>query len=246
MRIGILVAGHINGPLANAHGTYAPMYRTMLHSAAPEIETLSVSLVDGEALPAVDAADGWLVSGSRHGTYEDLPWIEPAKAFLRDAVAARIPVVGICFGHQLLAEAMGGASSKAPQGWGLGVHEYRFDRTPAWMAGAGDGFSGFAIHQDQVQTLPEGATVLASSAFCPYAALAYGDPDRPVALSVQPHPEFTRAFVRDLITERRGIAMPEDRSDEALAGLDRPVDNTAWARWIVDFFQQATARRAAA
>lgn len=245
MRIGILETGEVAPDIAARHGDYPAMFRRLFRAVDPTLDFLDVAVSRGAALPDPRAADAWVVTGSRHGVYDDLPWIAPLKDFLRAAVAARVPVAGICFGHQILAEALGGRAGKSPKGWGLGVEDYRILRRPGWMAGAGPSFAGLALHQDQVTALPPGATVLASSPHCEIAAVAYGDPERPEAVSVQAHPEFTPEFYAELIARRRGAVIPEAGADAALATLGRPADGAAWARWILDYFRRAGLRDAA-
>jgi GMP synthase-like glutamine amidotransferase len=203
-------------------------------------------VVAGEMPASPSQADAWLVTGSRHGVYDGLPWIEPLKRFLRDCVAARVPVVGICFGHQILAEALGGRAAKAEQGWALGVQDYELVARAGWMAGLPDRFAVRALHQDQVTALPPGATILARSPQCAYAALAYGDPDSPDAVSLQPHPEFGPEFMDELLALRAGTAFPAEDAAAARASLARPVASAAWARLIVAYLHRAAAARAAA
>lgn len=246
MRIGILETGEVAEGLRARHGDYPAMFRELLGAADPTLDFVTVRVVAGEMPGAPHDADGWLVTGSRHGVYDDLPWIEPLKAFLRDCVAARVPVVGICFGHQLLAEALGGRAVKSDRGWGLGVQDYEIVNRPSWLTDVPDRFAVRALHQDQVVALPEGATVLARSPHCEVAAVAYGDPEDPDAVSLQPHPEFGAGFMDELLTLRAGTAFPEAEADTARASLARPVANDAWARMIVDYFHRAARTRAAA
>lgn len=246
MRIGILETGEVADALRERHGDYPAMFASLLGAVDPELEFATVSVVNGEMPVSPTQADAWLITGSRHGVYDDLPWIAPLKAFLRDCVARRAPVVGICFGHQILAEALGGTVVKSDKGWGLGVQDYDVTRRPAWMADLPDRFSVRAVHQDQVVALPADATVLAKSAHCEYAALAYGDAERPYAISLQPHPEFGVDFLDELLTVRAGVAFPVETAEAARAGLDRPVHSDVWARLIVDFLRLAADARAAA
>jgi GMP synthase-like glutamine amidotransferase len=241
LKIGILETGEVHPDLRARHGDYPAMFAALLGAADPTLEFAVVRVVAGETPASPRQADAWLVTGSRHGVYDDLPWIEPLKAFLRDCVAAGVPVVGICFGHQILAEALGGKVVKSDRGWGLGVQDYKVSARPAWMARLPDRFAVRALHQDQVVEPPEGATVLARSEHCDYAALAYGDPERPAAISLQPHPEFSRAFLDELLALRAGAAFPAEAADAARASLDRPVDNGQWARLIVDFLRRPAA-----
>ena len=156
MKIGILETGEVHPDLKARHGDYPAMFQRLLGAVDPSLEFATVRVVAGEMPAAPGQADAWLVTGSRHGVYDDLPWIEPLKAFLRACVAARVPVVGICFGHQILAEALGGRAVKSDRGWGLGVQDYEVVARPGWMADLPDRFAVSALHQDQVVALPPG------------------------------------------------------------------------------------------
>ncbi len=243
MLIGILQTGDVPEALVPRYGEYPPMFETWL---GPEFSYHAYSAHDG-ALPAGPGeCDAWLVTGSRHGVYDDLPWIEPLKAFLRAARGAGRPIVGVCFGHQILAEALGGRAVKSAKGWGAGVHDYQVVRRPGWMNGGPDSFAIHAMHQDQVTAIPDDATVLAASPFCEYAMLAYGDPEAPDAISIQPHPEFGEDYARELVEMRTGVAIPADRGEAALASFGRAVNQQDFARWCVDYLRAAAARRNAA
>ena len=246
MKIGILETGEVHPDLKARHGDYPAMFRTLLGAVEPGLEFATVRVVAGEMPASPAQADAWLVTGSRHGVYDDLPWIEPLKAFLRACVAARVPVVGICFGHQILAEALGGKAVKSDKGWGLGVQDYERVARAGWMDGLPERFAVRALHQDQVVALPPGATVLARSPHCEFAALAYGEPESPDAVSLQPHPEFGPAFMDELLALRAGTAFPLEAAAEARASLVRPVEDAAWARLIVAYLRQAAGRRRAA
>jgi len=246
MRIGILETGEVAGELKGRHGDYPAMFRQLLAAADPSLDFFTVRVVAGEMPADPREADGWLVTGSRHGVYDGLPWIGPLKAFLRACIAARVPVVGICFGHQILAEALGGRAIKSERGWGLGVQDYEIVNRPAWLTHVPDRFAVRALHQDQVVALPDGATVLARSPHCAHAAIAYGDPSDPDAVTLQPHPEFGPEFMDELLALRAGTAFPAEDAAAARASLVRPVANDAWARLIADYFRRANEARAAA
>jgi GMP synthase-like glutamine amidotransferase len=245
MKIGILETGEVHPDLKARHGDYPAMFEALLGAADPDLEFLVVRVVAGEMPASPAEADAWLVTGSRHGVYDGLPWIEPLKAFLRASVAAHVPVVGICFGHQLLAEALGGRAAKSDRGWGLGVQDYEVVARPGWMQGLPDRFSVGALHQDQVIELPPGATVLARSPHCAYAALAYGDPEAPDAITLQPHPEFGPAFLDELIALRAGTVFPAEEAASARETLQRPMQGADWARLMVAYLRRAEAARAA-
>ncbi len=228
MRVAILETGTPPPALVPEFGTYADMTRH-LFGAAHRYETIPVSL--GAALPTPDAFDAYAITGSSAGAYDSLPWIAPLEAFLR-AAKGRAKLVGICFGHQILAQALGGRVAKAPQGWGLGLHRYAIDGDAPWLDGPAS-VSGTASHQDQVIVPPPGSRTLAASSFTPHAMLTYGDD----ALSFQFHPEFAPAFSRALFTQRRVPGLPQAQHEAAIASLDRPNDNARVGGWIDRFLR---------
>ncbi len=239
MKIGILETGEVHEALVDKHGDYPSMFERLLRPYAPDADIFTVHVVANAPLGNPGDADGWIVTGSRHGVYDDLPWIEPLKHFLRDCVAQKIPVAGICFGHQILAEALGGRAEKSDKGWGLGIHDYAVNDAPSWMEGLTDHFAGHALHQDQVTALGPTATRIASSDFCENAAIIYGDPENPDAISVQSHPEFNDDYMQDLLDVRlKDIVSAEDR-DRASRTLGQSVANAQWGGWIVKFLELA-------
>ena len=227
MHIGILEPGVTPDDLVDTHGTMPAMAERLLGPLDPALRFSTWRVVDDVFPDSVEAA-------------EDLPWMRRHEVFLREAVAREVPVVGICFGHQILAQAMGGTVVKSERGWGTGVQRYELTEAAAKFGfEAGPiGIGVHAMHQDQVVVVPEGAEVIALSSFCPCAGLAYGKR----AISFQPHPEFDEGFVRDLIQTRRGAAMPVDVADAALATLGKGTDSERLGRWIVGFFRGGRAR----
>jgi GMP synthase (glutamine-hydrolysing) len=187
-------------------------------------------VLDGVLPDSVHHADGWLITGSRFAAYEDHPWIPPLEDFLRRAYAAAVPIVGICFGHQILAQALGGRVEKFAGGWSAGQVAYglKGGPDPAWL---------LAWHQDQVVVKPNDAEVVGSTPFCRYAALAYGDR----AFTLQPHPEFTPDFLADLVAARRGL-LPNAVAAQALAPPGGPLASSAIADRIEAFLKQRGVR----
>ena len=225
MKIGILQAGRSPDETRDQHGDYDEFFQRFLGGKGFEFETFPV--LDDVFPASVHDADGWLVTGSKFGAYDGYPWIPRLEEFLREAYAAAVPIVGICFGHQVLAQALGGKVEKFSGGWSAGVESYQLD-------GAADGVQLIAWHQDQVTELPQDAEVVGSSDFCRYAALSYGDR----AWTIQPHPEFNAEFVHGLIEARRAI-LPDGVADRAEASLDQPTSSPQIAEQIAQFFKRA-------
>ncbi len=224
MRIGILQTGHAPDALIGRTGDYAAMFRRLLDGEGFDFATWNV--VDGEFPPDVHAADGWLITGSRHATYEDHAFIPPLEDFIRRAYAERVPIVGICFGHQIVAQALGGKVERFAGGWSVGPTRYRFGDREIVLN---------AWHRDQVTRRPPQAELVASAETCENAALAYGDR----AFTVQAHPEFDAAFLGDLIATRGRGLVPDPVLADAEARLaTTPLDRPEIARRIADFFRQ--------
>ena len=238
MLLGVLVTGHVRDDLDERHGTYGEMFARLFRTVDPTLEMRDYLVIDGVFPDNPTACDGWIVTGSKFGVYDPEPWIPPLKQFLRDVRAARVPLAGICFGHQIMAEAFGGRAEKSGKGWGAGAHDYQVSDTPGWLAGVNGGFTMHALHQDQVTEIPVDATCHASSDFCPYAVLSYGSPEAPDAISIQPHPEFEQEFMRDLVTHLSGGVVPEEVSKPALSSLGRPVAARAFAESCLEVFRQ--------
>ncbi|MFD0987966.1 type 1 glutamine amidotransferase [Methyloligella solikamskensis] len=227
MKIGILETGHTPDEIRGSQGDYDDLFRAFLADKGLEFETYPV--VDGVFPDSPNEADGWLITGSKHGAYEDHPWIPPLEEFIRAAYADSIPVVGICFGHQIVAQALGGKVVKFDGGWSVGATEYHLK--------GGEEARLIAWHQDQVVELPPEAEVEGYSEFCRYAVLRYGDK----ALTIQPHPEFTPTFSRALL-EARGSTLPYDIAENAAASFDLPLDREAFSEQIADFFRASVDR----
>jgi len=225
MEIGILRTGDPPGGLEARFGRYDEMFARLL---GPGFATRSYDVAAGRLPPTAGAHPAFLITGSPAGVYEPLPWIAPFLDFLREA-KGKAKLVGLCFGHQAMAEAWGGRVEKSERGWAAGLQDYELVAEAPWMGE--DPPASLAVpvsHQDRVVIAPPGARVLAHSPFSPFGMLAWGGD----ALSMQFHPEFEPDYTRALIEYRRD-RLPAP--DAALASLDRQDDRALVAGWIRTF-----------
>ncbi len=222
MKIGILQTGHAPDTLVGETGDYPQMFERLL--AGHDFDFATYDVEGGEMPADIHDCDGWLITGSRHGAYESHPWIAPLEALIRKIWAAKLPLVGICFGHQIMADVWGGKAEKADKGFITGAREFESPAGPV---------SAYVAHQDQVTDVPPNAQVVAGSDYCPVAALAYDFP----AFSVQFHPEYNRGFTEDLIDMFGDQLMTQDQIAEAKSTLDAEVPDGLFGAQAAAFFR---------
>jgi GMP synthase-like glutamine amidotransferase len=234
MKLTLIQTGEVPAPLRPRFGPYSAMFQRMFASAGEDFDLETVPVFEGAALPDPARLEGVLITGSAAGVHDDLDWLPPLREFIRAAYRARTPMVGICFGHQVMADALGGEVRRAEGGWGLGRHSYAVRMRPDFFSTEGETLSIACSHQDQVTAPPPDAEVFLASEFTPNAGLVYGNG---AAVSLQPHPEFDDDYALALAELRRG-KVPDAVVDAAVASLARPSDSIATAGDLAAFLRR--------
>jgi GMP synthase-like glutamine amidotransferase len=234
MKLTLIQPTDVPGPLRDRFGAYHLMFERMFAGEGFAFDTVRLS--EGQPLPDPATLDGTVIMGSAAGVYDThYGWMEPLREFIRGAYAAKTPMVGVCFGHQIMADALGGDVRKSEKGWGLGRHVYGVSQRPAHIGGELPEFAIACSHQDQVIVPPDEATVFMGSEFTPNAGLAYRNG---AAMSLQPHPEFEDDYTLALAEMRRGKA-PDELIEAAIASIGRKSDSREMAGYLAAFLKAA-------
>ena len=230
MRLGLLRCDELAHTLVSAHGGYLDLFKKLFCSVDPSIELADYDVVAGQIPSDPEEQDAWLLSGSYSSVYDDDPWISSLLDLLRKLDEARVPTVGVCFGHQALSEALGGDVHRSDVGWGVGVQPAVLTGGESWIPPSCKQFGIVYCHRDQVISLPDGARLIARTAHCPIAAFARGDH----VLGIQGHPEFSTGLATDLYSD-----MLPELGTKAMAlaqgTLNGGTDRVDIASWILRF-----------
>ncbi len=232
LKIGILDCDILHETLRKQYVSYAHMFQTLFMQVAPSIDFAVYPVIDGTYPETVDECDAYIITGSKSSAYDNDDWIAELRNYIRTLASHRKKMVGICFGHQLLAHVLGGRTKKSDNGWGVGVMSSEVMANPDWMQPVMPSYSLLVSHKDQVVQLPSNATVIATSPYCENAAFQIED----YALGFQGHPEFIRGYSRQLMEMRREI-IPADVLEKGMASLTESTDHLVVAKWIVNFMK---------
>jgi GMP synthase-like glutamine amidotransferase len=232
MKLGILKTDKVRPEWVPEFGEYPDMFATLLKEADSSMEFITYDVEEGQYPADIDEVDAYLITGSKSSVYDDKPWIEPLKDFVRQLDARRKKLVGICFGHQIVADALGGKTEKSAKGWGVGLHSHTFNSFPDWHDGDEAELKILVSHQDQVVETADGAAVLAGSEFCENAVCQVGDH----ILTFQGHPEFVSGYSREIMEYRRDM-IGESAYENGVASLADEHEGERVAGWVLKFLK---------
>ena len=233
MKIGILETDTVDEGVDNIYGSYADMFKKLL-TKADEGLTYRIYQAYKYSLPnATDECDVYLITGSSYSVYDTENWINDLKEFIRQINKENKKLIGICFGHQIIAEALGGQVKKSDKGWGIGLMESKVLQHKNWMEPDRSYFYLLVTHQDQVISLPEEAVLIATNEFC----INFGFMIKDHILTFQGHPEYEPEYLTYLMEKREKI-IGNERVDVAKRSLRGSADGGLIAAWIVAFIKE--------
>ncbi len=232
MIIGILLCDDVRESLRKKHGNYPKMFSALFASVDAELAFNVYRVTDGVYPESIDECDAYISTGSRYSVNDDAPWIAEFQAFIVQLFRLKKKFVGICFGHQMMAKALGGEVMTSSKGWGIGVTTTRIKQRPIWMAMDVEQLALVASHKEQVTKMPAGSVLIAGSEFCPCYMMQINDH----FLGIQGHPEFSKSYARDLMMVRRDV-IPAQRIRAGIASLSLAVDDELMSQSLLIFLQ---------
>jgi GMP synthase-like glutamine amidotransferase len=225
-KVGLLICDHVADEFKHIDGEYLDMFRKLL----PSLELEPYYVVDGHFPQSVDDHNAYVCNGSMYSVYHPAAWIVSLKDFVYKIGASNKKFVGVCFGHQMIAHAMGGVVQKAPVGWCVGAHTFKIVSKEAWMQPAKETCNVLMLCQDQVTKLPKRSRVLATSPDCEIGMYLVNE----CMLGIQGHPEFSREYNEALIIKRKD-RIGKVKANAAIDSFYLPIHDDTITRWITNF-----------
>jgi GMP synthase-like glutamine amidotransferase len=233
LTIGILLTDHVMADLVGKHGDQPDFYRHIFNQADPSIELKVYDVVEGNYPKILDECDGYLITGSKLSVYDSEQWIRKLETFVQDLNNLKKPLVGVCFGHQLIAKALGGKTKKSDKGWTIGVQSYEFLEKFDFIEEQNTSISLIHSHQDQVTELPQNAKLIAGNENVPIAMYSIGTH----IMSIQGHPEFTADYAYDVASNRKDQLSETVYKEASYSLKNDNIDSVKVAKWWVKFFK---------
>jgi len=235
--LGILETGIIDQHLIRIHGTYPDMFVKMYRDQDPNVIFKFYNVIENHYPTDIDECDAYLITGSKSDSFSDEPWVITLRQYIRTLYSQSKSLIGVCFGHQAIAIALGGQAQRSDKGWGIGVYNSQIEtqilqQKLPWLESQYQSFNILVSHQDQVTKLPPGATLLASNDFCPNSAFYIEDK----VLCFQGHPEISPGFARGLMALRKDI-IPKEVYQQGLDSSELPLHADAVTRWMLNFIR---------
>jgi GMP synthase-like glutamine amidotransferase len=233
VKIGLLQCDHVAAEFAPRFGDQPVFFQNLFAKYVPEI-TLDIFDIQNGRYPSDPRLyDGFIGTGAKYSVTEDLPWIKKFEEYLSYLYQQKLKFIGICFGHQMIARALGGACDVSERGWGIGVRKIHIHKKKFWMQPDANAISLLYSHMDQIITLPPGSEIIAGNDHCPYAIITVGDH----FMGIQAHPEFTSTYL-DLLMQSRIDRIGAQKVQEARQTLTKPTDEGIASRWMANFFRR--------
>lgn len=229
MKAGLFICDHVSLKYQAQFDDYPTMFADLF----PDFEWVLYDVCNNHFPESLEECDLYIATGSKHSVYDDLPWVSKLKKVIVQLYQQQKYFIGVCFGHQLIGEALGGKVRKSSNGWCVGVHQFEIITHKNWMIPSAKTVNLLMMCQDQIVELPKDATVLAKSEWCPVAMLTVGE----TILGIQAHPEFSKAY-NQVLMEDRVERMGQDVVSKGIESLKNEIQQDIIQRWILSYISK--------
>ena len=233
MKIGILNSDTVQIDGAEEFGQYPEMFSKVFWAVDPKIQFKTYEVQFGEYPPNINECDAYLITGSKASSYDNVPWIYALKEFIKELDQNKKKLIGVCFGHQIIAEALGGSVRKSPTGWHAGIDSILLNNHAIEYGGKNKRYNLVFSHQDEVDRLPKNATLIAESASCPIGMFLIENH----IFCTQGHIELDRKFAR-MIYDFRKDQIGNTKHKYACETLDMKTDELEVAITLLNFLRK--------
>lgn len=234
MKIAILDADKLTPSIIKRYGCYADKFIRLLSPAKDKFTSPAhfqrYNIIENQYPESIDKYDAYIITGSQHSCYENLKWIKDLENYIRLLHQNKKKLIGICFGHQIIAQSLGGLVEKNSKGWELGITATHITQPLEWMQPPRDFFFSLVSHQDHVTRLPEQAINFAETNLCCYSGFCIENH----ILTFQGHPEFSNNYVK-LIIKLESKHLSQEQRVSARASLQQKDDHDLIMHWLVNF-----------